>query len=161
VADEITVIVRVHPAKRATPAMNTKNFHSTVERLEPRRLCSATHFSPAVNAPQPFPNLVGRYDGTAIFTNGASTAETLTITKQQKNGSFVGNTTQTNGANGKVTGFVTRLKKVHFVDRGTLVKFVSVGNGTFANGVLTIKFVAVQARHTLRGTLTLINVAQI
>ena len=131
-----------------------------IESLETRRLCSATHILPAVHTIPPFPIIVGTYQGTAVFTNGATMAETLMITKQ-KNGVFAGNTMQANGANGKVTGTVSRLKKIHFVDRGTAVRFVSIGNGTIANGTITIKFVAAQGGHALRGTLTVTNVAQV
>ena len=102
--------------------------------------------------------MVGTYEGSVVFTNGATTTETLTITRQ-KNGIFFGTTSQTNGANGIVKGSITRAGKVHFIDHGTLVKFVSTGNGVFANNTLTITVHAAQGGTNLKGVMTLNKVA--
>ena len=124
-----------------------------IESLEERRLCSTNSLA-AHAAPVPFPSVVGVYQGSAVFLNGAVSAETLTVVKQ-KNGIFSGATTQVNGANGKLVGTISRTGKVHIVDRGTRVKFLSVGSGTFANNTFAIRFLAVQGKLRLAGTLTL------
>jgi len=124
---------------------------SHIETLESRNLCSV---APLAAHPLPFPNVVGTYQGPAVTTTGASVIETLVISKQ-KNGVFSGATSQANGVSGKFTGTITRTGKVHEVDRGTTVRYVSLGSGTFANNGFVIKYHATFGKQHLTGTLTL------
>jgi hypothetical protein len=124
-----------------------------VEALEGRRLCSAT-MVPAAHVKVPIPNLVSVFQGTISYTTGASDSVTLSVTKQV-GGAFVGETAQGSGSIGRLTGTVTRAGKVHFVDHGFNVKFVSTGSGTFAGNTLELTFHTVEKKQHFSGTVVL------
>jgi len=124
-----------------------------VETLENRRLYSAT-VVPAVHAKVPIPNLVSVFQGTIFYTTGATDSVTLSVTKQV-GGAFAGETAQGSGSIGHLTGTVTRAGKVHFVDHGFNVKFVSTGSGTFADNTLDLTFRTVEKKEHFSGTVVL------
>ena len=123
-----------------------------VEVLEDRRLLSTTlapHAKPA-----PFPNVVGHYAGTAVFTSGLTDTLQLTVAKQ-RSGAFSGTTIQGAGPTGKIVGTITRKGVVHATLRGTNIHFTSTLKGTFSGGVLSLSFKTIQQVLHLTGTVRL------
>jgi hypothetical protein len=124
-----------------------------VETLENRRLCSAA-LAPAAPVKVPIPDLVSVYEGTILFSTGATDSLTLYVTKQ-RGGAFAGQTSQDSGPIGHLTGTVTRAGKVHFTDHGFNVKFVSTSSGTYSNNTLDLTFHTVEKKLHFSGSMVL------
>lgn len=134
---------------RATSALSSVLIG--VEVLEDRRLLSATLVPHAKVA---YPNVVGNYSGTAVFTGGTSDSLRLTVAKQHGT-VFSGTTIQGSGVAGKLTGTVSRTGIVHATLRGTNIHFVTTIKGTFAGTMLSLSFKTVQQKLHLAGIITL------
>lgn len=126
---------------------------ATIETLETRRMLSAAH------PPMPVRDVVGLYDGSAIYSNGTTQTFTVLISMQH-GGNFSGTSDDfVNLTRSRITGTVNRRGQVHFSLKPIRFPGTVTGQGKVdaAGSTITATVRVRLGRQTATGTFTLVR----